>query len=303
MRFVLSVFLALAGLGCAHSSAWSARTLAGCKERTGVPELDRERAYLASLLALDSRRYAVVRHVQGRELEATYASDYPASQPHWRCVLSVLDDASVVLDVPSTTHDVSKREAQWADKLVFSIEQYQCRELDWLRWEAQNRGLMGVGADAPAPPIGATSGAALSASVPLPAEANRAAQIAALREERAKLHIARPAAASGVGLGVFVFGTSLLAQGLVYRAQGCAEPEFAGDEPDCTSRDAGKVLAPIGGAAMGAGGIMLAIAVPFLVRRLHEARALNQRIKALQTLQVGSAPQPAGAGIVVRGAF
>src|SRR5688572_8436213 len=81
MRLLCVLLLLSIGLvGCAHSRPWSARTLPPCTLATGIPELDRERSYLASLLALDARRYAIVHTVRGREIEATYSTDYPASQ-------------------------------------------------------------------------------------------------------------------------------------------------------------------------------------------------------------------------------
>jgi hypothetical protein len=302
MRTLPLLLLLLLGVtGCAHTRPWSARTLPACAARTGVPELDRERSYLATLLALDARQYAIVHAVSGREIEATYSPNYPPSQPSARWVLSVLDDARVVLDVPSTAGPISEREEQWAERLAFSITQNQCRELDWLRWEAQNRGLIAVGAGPVAsgpPPLvaGGEQPGPAAASLASP----RAAQVAALRQERAKIRIAPPAAAAAVGVGFTAAGVSLLAQGLIYLADGCDED---GDWSDCSSRDTGRILAPIGGGLLGAGLISLSVGLPIMLRRLRRARELSRQIKALQTLQVGPQSGRRGLGLVFGGAF
>jgi len=77
----LLLTLLVAVTGCAHSKPWTAQTLPPCAAGTGVPELDRARSYLASLLALDARRYAIEHTVDGRQIEASYSPDYPPSQP------------------------------------------------------------------------------------------------------------------------------------------------------------------------------------------------------------------------------
>lgn len=185
---------------CASPQLWSARTTPGCYQRSGDPELDRERTYVAALLALNERGYAILHAEAPREIEADFASSYRPEISHTRWLITIQPDASLLVDTPPNMREVHQRSERWYGNLVGNVQRLQCRDLNWLRWEAQNRGLLPIGAAGiamgPAPSAGGEQ--AITANGLINPHAQRLAE---LERQRADLHVSRAITWSAVGAG------------------------------------------------------------------------------------------------------
>jgi hypothetical protein len=142
MNARLLPLLALILTGCG-TPAWSARTAETCPSTLGDPRSDQERAYLSSLLALDDRRYEVVHRESPRQIEATAQNRHYGFRTTW--VIRVQPGGVLSIDQPENERETHEFTQKWFDQLTRSIESYRCRDLDWLRWNAENRGLVPVG--------------------------------------------------------------------------------------------------------------------------------------------------------------
>jgi hypothetical protein len=299
---MLAVFAALAA-ACSSPKLWAARSTPGCHASTGDPALDRERTYLATLVALNQRGYAILRAEPAREIEADFVSDYKPEVSHTRWLLRVQSDASLSVDTPPSQRHMHQRSERWYSGLIQSVRGFQCRDLNWLRWEAQNRGLIPIGAVAQAPGTAAeSSGGELpqSSAVGNP----HAQRLTALERERAALHVGRSIALSAVGAGFGIFTISVVSQGAAYALQGCSANEL-GSYPthDCSTRDAGRILLWTGAATGVVAGTLLAVGLPLMLGRLRKARALGREIKILRKATLSLAADSAGFGVSLRAPF
>jgi hypothetical protein len=137
--------LAIAASACGGAPAKPAypRELTRCSTSTGEAALDQQRAFLAMLLALEERRYVIARMTWPELIEATYLSDYHPERFHTTWLVRVLPDGALWLDHPEPQGH--ERTEQWYARLLKSYGLYACRDVDWLRWQAENRGVLPVG--------------------------------------------------------------------------------------------------------------------------------------------------------------
>ena len=96
LRMVLLSLLAFSVTAC--RPVWTAQTIPACYAPSGAPELDRERSYLAALLALEARGYAILHAEAPVQLEAEYKSSYKPEKAHAHWLIDVLPDASLHVD-------------------------------------------------------------------------------------------------------------------------------------------------------------------------------------------------------------
>ena len=141
LRFAL--FLALFAVGCGTPN-WAVRETAPCPESLHAPRANQERAYLAALLALSDRHYDVVHREAPRSIEAVARNRHYEFETTW--VITIRTDGTVLVDQPENARETHEFTDNWHTKRVRSLESYRCRDLDWLRWNAESRGLVPVGA-------------------------------------------------------------------------------------------------------------------------------------------------------------
>jgi len=95
VRLALTLSLLLAS-ACV-TPAWTMRAVPGCAQAIEPPGLEQERGYLAALLALDSRGYAITRALSP-EIEAVFVITVPVGN-----VRSVEATIVIVPDAPAAT--------------------------------------------------------------------------------------------------------------------------------------------------------------------------------------------------------
>lgn len=291
LRFV--VVLALLSLlpGCARQKVWVPRVVPACASSTSDATLDRERTYLAALLAVQERGYAILRAEPPREIVADYTSDYRPERSHSRWLLYVQPDGSLEVSTPADHRRVHARAEAWYGRLAQGVQRLSCRDLNWLRWEAQNRGLLPVGA-AVAPVAASAGGESAAPAGPAVAKAD-AARLARLEQQRSELRLARAITSSAVGAGLLVFSATLAAQGAVYALDGCEED---GTGPtlgrNCSSRETGRIFLWTSASTGLVAATVLSVALPRMIKRLRLSRELGREIKTLRrsTIQVGAGP-------------
>jgi hypothetical protein len=290
---LLSSILLLLVTGCASAPrSWQPRTVASCTAALGAP-LDQERTYLAALLALSSRKYAVLHSEAPHSIEAESRSDYHPEIYTTRWVMRVRPDGSLEVDAPDNQRATHDRTESWYQRLSMSIQQLQCRDLNWLRWEAQNRGLLAIGAGvADAPELGA-GGEAHGEPLPFPAEerAARQGRLDSLRSQRSDLHLWRSVAWGGLGVGLVAAGAGVGSSALNARALCEGEPGACSDVP--------RALAYTALGLAVAGGVVLAVSVPITLRKGHRYRALSREMKPLKDPRLSLSPL----GVTLHGSF
>jgi hypothetical protein len=322
LRYALAtgLFLLICASGCAHQAQlWEPRTLARCGNSLGDPVLDRERTYLAALLALSSRQYAIVHSESPSWIEAESRSDYHPEVFHTRWVLHVLDNGRLEVDSPENAREMHDKTDLWYAKLSQSVALLACRDLNWLRWEAQNRGLLAVGAGLVSTPTsegsaGGELSAANTGSVATPAQApvalaglppspgERAArqhELDRLRLERSDLHLFRTVAFAAVGAGMLAASIGLGAQAL-NQYFSCHH-----DGSDCVSRPFARGLGYSAAGSAAVGGVFLSVSLPMLFAKLPRYRALSHEMKALRdpSLSLGVSNDRTAWGLTLRGSF
>lgn len=282
-NFACLLFLAVLLCGCVKETTWVLHNTPGCPVSTSSPDLDRERTYLATLLALQSRGYAILRTKAPSYIEATHTSGNSPQVARVRWLIGIGPDASLTVDVPESERSMHPRVAGWYDTLLNSVRQLQCRDTNWLRWEAQNRGLVPIGAfvgsDAAGPPSSGGESAPPSTRTPNVHVHPSAERLAELTAERSQIHFVRPLVWAGIGAGVIGAGLVYTIYGAAFMAAGCTS-DFDGE--DCSLRDSGKVLLPIGLSLAAVGGAMLAIGLPRGLSRMRRFRELGREIKLLR---------------------
>ncbi|MFT3921322.1 MAG: hypothetical protein QM778_02180 [Myxococcales bacterium] len=281
------LFLLLHALlsGCVKKETnWSLHNTAGCPVSTSSSELDRERTYLATLLALQARHYVIVKAQSPTYLEATRTSASNPAVARVRWLISVGPDASLNVDVPEEQRTMHRKVAGWYDELVAEVSSLQCRDPNWLRWEAQNRGLVPIGAYAGAESAGGEHAALPQGPAPqspppgAPLQVHPHAQrLAELDAERSQIHFVRPFAWAVVGGGFGVLGVTFAAYGAAFMFTDCDE-DWSGYR-DCTVRNTGRVLLPLGLGFGAAAATMLAITLPRGFSRLAKFRELGREIE------------------------
>ena len=130
---LLFALLSFAVVGCGNPN-WTARSTAPCPSALGSAAADQERAYLSALLALNDLHYQVVQHEASSHIEAVAQNGHYDFETTW--VINVREDGSLSIDQPETQRETHVR----------PFETYRCRDVDWLRWTAESRGLVPVGA-------------------------------------------------------------------------------------------------------------------------------------------------------------
>lgn len=301
----------LAG-GCVKKeTVWVLHNTPGCPVSTSDPELDRERTYLATLLALQSRDYAVLITKAPTYIEASHAGGDSPGVAHVRWLIGIGPDASLNVDVPEDRRRMHPRVARWHDSLINEVNQLKCRDTNWLRWEAQNRGLVPMGAFAAAEPGGPGSAGGESALAPAGRSPDvnvhpNAERLAQLELERSQIHFVRPLVWAGVGAGALGAGLVYVLYGTLYLMDGCTEDSWG--EQDCVFRDMGRVFLPLGAGLAAVGGAMLAIGLPRGFSRMRKFRELGREIKLLRgaslslTTPTGGS-RPGAWGLSVRAEF
>ncbi len=261
------------GAGCVkRKTIWSLQNSPGCPVSTSDPQLDRERTYLASLLALQERKYAILRTQAPSAIEATYTSGNNPSVAHVHWLIGIGPDASLTVDVAEADRQMHRRVAGWYDTLLASVNQLKCRDPNWLRWEAQNRGLVPIGAFAGVESAGAEApmdqAGTAAAPLPVPVQLHPGAErLRELEAERAELHFVRSLVWAGIGAGIAGLGLTYTLYGAMFLIEGCQEDGFYGDT-DCTLRDVGRIMVPVGASRGALGGTMLGILLPRGLTRL-----------------------------------
>jgi hypothetical protein len=271
----------LAGLAaCAQPPAWQVRELPGCAQPLSDLQLERERGYLAALLALNARGYAIWR----AELPQIVAEVGPfKARSHFE--VRVREDGQLELDAPGALAD--RRTVNRYEKLRQTTATFRCRELEWLRWEAQNRGLAPVGSGAIVEGVPASPGKEML----VPRGADHEARLLQLYDQRARLHLGRKITLATVSAGVVGTGVTILFESLFMSASGCEDDDSYGyTTRDCSSKEAAKILAIVGGGLTALGGMMLGGAVPWLVQTMRRHHDLGRQIRALRDTQLSVGP-------------
>lgn len=316
LRLCLVSLLLCVG-GCAQ--AFVPRIVAPCQVgEVGV--LTRERSYHALLLALNERKYTILGSDPPRQVEAEYHSSYKPDEAFTRWLIDIAEDGSLhVQSIPAETR-VRRKQEHWFARLEASVRRVQCRDPNWLRWEAQNRGLvplanglllseqpLAAGAETPS---SGTPGAAApptsppAPSAPLPAfgpaapPPEVAARAAALRHERGNIRLSGPIAllATGVALGG---GAAGLAQLPIRQAiTGCDR-----DVETCFSDRQLRNMS-IGAGAMGVAMVAcVAAGATLLVRRLGRMRAIGRELRLLEQPALSIMGDRRGLNLSLRAAF
>lgn len=302
-RAALLVVLGVLMPACA-AQPWHARTLPACPRSSGHPSLDRERAYVASLMALDTRGYAIV-YAEPPQVEAQLTGRAVG----W--TLRAEPGGAIVIDLGAGAGEPSRKSYTWLGKLEQTVAQYRCRELEWLRWEAQNRGLLPlVAAEEPAAatPSELTVPGAPEDPPPLPpretfeqVSAARRERIRALEERRAELHLGRAIAGAGVAVGLAVVGYSIMISALTLTNDSCVA---AWD--GTTGCDHGKLPLRLAMSGLGihlAGGALMAVTFPRLFSRLSQHRRLGRQIRDERQVELSLGSPGAPLGLSWRSAF
>jgi hypothetical protein len=304
------LFLFLATLASACSGVWQPQSIPACYAPIGVPALERERSYYAALIALSERKYVIVHAEAPRQIEVEYRSNYRPDQAnvHWR--VDIADDAAIrVQNIPagvSVSRKALGRQKQWFEMLSTSARRYSCRDVNWLRWEAQNRGLVPMAGGALAEQGERNSGGDVPAPAASPARVDPGAQldrarVIELERQRNEISLVGPIATAATGLGVLA-GAIALAQlamfdcGSAYSSdegEGCKSPKFR--------RNLGIGAGAMGLAAAG----LIATGVTLLVRRLRATKEINRELRALSApalvLNVDVMVESARAGLAAPG--
>ncbi len=292
MQRALSWFFAFVGLclvGCGSQNVhWTLHNTPGCRVSTHHAEVDRERTYLATLLALEARGYVVVETEAPTRIVASYVSGNAPGVARVRWVIGVGPDASLNVDVADGERELHPRVAGWYERLLEGVASLQCRDVDWLRWEAQNRGLVPIGAYRGAELVAqeGTSGAEPGADMAAVAPARQvllhpnAQRIAEIENERASLHYVRSFSFAAIGAGVAVAGIYQVLYGALFLSEPCEDQWYG--EPDCSMRDAGRIMIPVGAGMLALGGTMAAISLSRGLRSLQRFRALGRELKLLR---------------------
>jgi hypothetical protein len=317
MKRLLLVIVSIAcgwASGCA--TTWSPRAIPACYAPSGDARLDRERSYYAALIAASDRKYVIARTDTPRQLEIEYRSAYKPEQGHARWLIDVAPDASLqVQNVPAielVSRKRRKRLEQWFAMLSDSTRGLGCRDLNWLRWEAQNRGLTPLvdgAADAAQGEVeargsareqdveargsareqnmdaaGAPATAPMAPTVDAHAEQLRRERRERLQRERDEISLAMPIALLATGVAL-VGGSIGLAEAALYDlSSSCEETYSLGGEdvPSCKSAKLRRNLA-IGAGAVGLVAIAaLASGAPLLARRLRRMRAIGRELRVLK---------------------
>jgi len=258
-----------------------------CSASTSSPEVDRERTYLAALLALHMRGYVILKTQAPSYIEASNLSVNAPSVAPVRWLVGIGPDASLNVDVPDDQRAIHPRVATWYDSLLVNTIELQCRDTNWLRWEAQNKGLVPIGAPEIAlAAAGATAGGeaadppqqAPPSAAPVLEHPN-AERMERLASERSQIPFVRSFVFAGVGAGIGVLGlsTTLYSAGLI--AGGCQPDDWG--EDDCTLKETGQIMLPIGLSALAVAATMLALALPRGIRGLRRFRERGRELKLL----------------------
>lgn len=142
---MLLMAAAISSCGGSASRIWRTKDEPTCAMPSGTAETDRQRAFLAALIALEERGYTVVRMRWPKTLEAHYYSAYKPEIYQTRWVINVLPNAHLEFSAPSPWHRTHSKTDQWFERLYHTIQRYQCRDPEWLRWRAEERGLLPIG--------------------------------------------------------------------------------------------------------------------------------------------------------------
>lgn len=316
LRLWLLVGLLFSLSACTH--VWTPRTVLGCYLSAGDPQLDRERSYYALLLALSERNYEILHAELPRQIEVAYHSDYAPQRSFVSWLIDVREDASFTVQSIPPGAEVTSKQERWFDLLAVSVRRFSCRDLNWLRWEAQNKGLLpmadaldaaAAGGEQPAtptvppavalqplgqgwsPPASGVESAARPGSVapvavpPAPklslSAPAVAARIAELRRERAQLSMRLPAALliTGGALGLSAIGFAIPAS--IDLTEDCT---VYGPYDDVTCPyERGERLAIVAG-SLAAGAVGFAITGALLLARRN--RKLLRIRRELQQLTV-----------------
>jgi hypothetical protein len=321
LRLCLSLLLLFLA---ACTQAFTPRSIAPCQAGAALGALERERSYHALLLALSERKYTVLRSDPPRALEAEYHSNYKPDEAFTRWLIEVAEDGSLrVQSIPAKTR-VRRKQEFWFARLEESTRRLQCRDLNWLRWEAQNRGLTplasgqmlselpaSAGAEAPisATPLASDAGQTAQAPPPTspappalgppPFSPEAAARTAALRRERGNIRLAGPIAllATGIslGAGAVALGQLVIRESIV----GC-------DDEESTTCFSGRQLRNmgIGAGALGVGMAgCVAAGATLLARRLRRIRAIGGELRRLQPPMLSIMGNTHGVNLSLHGAF
>ena len=137
---------ALALVGCSSPpKTWAPRREPACTLGSSTPELNQQRAFLASLLALEERGYTVLHMEWPLQLEAHFISNHRPDTYQTRWVVDVAPGGELSIRAPQGWDEPHDKTENWYQRLRKTITQYHCRELEWLRWQAENKGLLPIG--------------------------------------------------------------------------------------------------------------------------------------------------------------
>jgi hypothetical protein len=330
----LATLFSLVGLAACAPATWTPQTIPACLVATGDVQSDRERSYLAALLALETRGYVLLHAESPAQIEAEYGSASDSDTTRVRWLVDAQPDGSLRVDSIPAGVPPSKKAASWYQKLEQSVRTLQCRDLNWLRWEAQNRGLMPMigmagaaevaaptaGGERPAGAVAPTDSAqsgqstlAASAALAAPQPSLPSAQTVARRQElerqRRELRLTLPIALMATGLVAVAGAAGMGGAGLMLATETCATSDplpqgaFGINGGSCSQHLLGRNLM-IGAGAMAAVGIVfLALGIPRLVTGLNRQRQLNREIRALREPQLSFGATRESVNLSLRAAF
>lgn len=145
-RPLLSLVTCLCLWACRSPAVpWVPRIQPTCVRSTGSLELDRQRAFLAALLALDSKRYVILENEFPNRLVGHFVSSYQPDIHATRWEVQVLKNGKLQVDALPPYDQTHDRVEDWYRRLTTEIQRYQCREIEWLSWYAESHGLLPIG--------------------------------------------------------------------------------------------------------------------------------------------------------------
>jgi hypothetical protein len=289
----------------ACTKAFTPRTIPACYKPSGVAEVDRERSYYALLLALSESRYVVLNADPPRQIVAEYYTSYTPGKAYarWR----IDSDKGGMLRVQSIPpeHRHPGTQEKLFGRLSDNTRRMQCRELAWLRWEAQNRGLVPLvevrePSLAPAPAQFATLPQAVpDAAAPDPLDPVLLTR--SLRGERDKIRFAPSIAVIGAGVTAATLVVPFVL-GYIWQSDAYCENHTKADgscKPPLHTTAllvAGSLMAGSAAALMLTGGTMLR-------GRLQRRRGIDRHLRLLEQPRLGFGADAHGMNLSLRAAF
>lgn len=315
-RALFALLLCVCLIGC--GKPWIPRTVPACARSTGAAELDRERSYYALLLALSEARYVVVHAEAPRQIEAEYYTTYRPGSAYLRWLIDVGHDGTLSVQSLPPERRAPRNQQRLFERLRDDTRRMQCHELSWLRWEAQNRGLVPMLADSSAGPPGAAPSTSQFATLPQPLPPGAAAAphptdpwllVQSLKQQREQVHVWPGIAVLSAGIA---FAAAAVPMGLWYERQRedpCDRSQFQLDDSNsglgfCSRSGPNPTVLLVNTyflAAVGGAGIVIGATLLHSYR--ERRRNLDRHLQLLERTQLGFDVGPRGASLGLRATF